>query len=134
LLLINTGFTLYDEKPLNIREDYDKKIISEIFIQLKDQKLLGREIYCNQVYSAYLLSIEKGIEIKCNYTRSDLEKSSKGSIFIYDYHYTFRPGYGGDTRLKDFTQNPDFKALTAYRFPDRIISFAIFEKINYFKE
>jgi hypothetical protein len=134
ILTLGIGFTILSEKPIRKDEDYDKKILSDIFTNLERNNLLDRKIFCNQIYFSYLLFQKSGNENNINYTKSNLAKASAGSIFIYDYHYTFRPGYGGDTRLKDFTQNSDFKAITAYRFPDRIISFAVFEKINYFKD
>jgi hypothetical protein len=59
-----------------------------------------------------------------------LEDAPKGSLIIWDSHYSYRPEYKNDTKLEYLQNNPDFKFITQFTSTDMRFAAFIFEKIE----
>jgi hypothetical protein len=59
-----------------------------------------------------------------------LSEAPKGSIIIWDSHYSYRPEYSNDTKLDYLQSNPDFKPINQFISSDKRFAAFIFEKIN----
>jgi len=57
-----------------------------------------------------------------------LDESLKGTIVIWDSHYSYRPEYKNDTKLEYLQNNPNYKLLNQFMSQDRRFAAFIFEK------
>ena len=57
-----------------------------------------------------------------------LEEAPKGTIIIWDSHYSYRPEYKNDTKLDYLQNNKNFKLLNQIESTDRRFAAFIFEK------
>ncbi len=126
--LLSVGYTFYTEKP----------------------KQQGPEnITVNQMADWYKSNVDKSTQVLYNHslilfygdifgeqkkkftilTKKSLEEAPKGTIIVWDSHYSYRPEYKYDTPLEFLQNNPNYKLLNQFMSSDKRFGAFIFEKI-----
>ena len=58
-----------------------------------------------------------------------LDEAPKGSIILWDSHYSYRPEYKNDTKLEILQNNPNYKLVNQFVSTDKRFALYIFEKL-----
>jgi hypothetical protein len=126
-ILLTIGFTFYTEKP---KQQSPENVTIE---QISDW--YNKDINKTQpvLYNHSLILFYGNIfgEDKNRFeilNMKSLDESLKGTIVIWDSHYSYRPEYKNDTKLEYLQNNPNYKLLNQFMSQDRRFAAFIFEK------
>jgi hypothetical protein len=122
------GYTFYSEKPKQQGpENISVSKIAEWYKQNADKSmpvlynhsliLFYGDVYGEQKKNFKMLNMKA------------LEEAPKGTIVIWDSHYSYRPEYKNDTKLEFLQNNTNYKLLNQLVSSDRRFGAFIFEKL-----
>ena len=126
--ILSIGYTFYTEKPKQQGpENIAVKQLAEWYSSNTDK---SQQV----LYNHSLVLFYAGIfgEQKKNFkilNMKSLAEAPKGSIVIWDSHYSYRPEYKNDTQLEELQNNPNYKLLNQVGSTDRRFVAFIFEKL-----
>lgn len=126
--VIAIGFTFLTEKPK--QQTPENTAINNIAEWYKQNKNNSPEVLYNHSLIIFYGNIT-GTE-KQNFkilNMKSLEEAPKGSLVVWDSHYSYRPEYKNDTQLEFLEKNPNYKLLTQFASSDRRFAAFIFEKL-----
>jgi hypothetical protein len=126
-LLLTAGYTIYSEKPKQQSpENITVNQISEWYSNNADKS--SPVLYNHSLILFYgnIFGEDKN-RFKILNMKS-LEETPKGSIVVWDSHYSYRPEYKNDTKLEYLQNNPNYKLLNQFMSQDRRFAAFIFEK------
>ena len=128
IILLTIGFTLYSEKPkqqspeniaVNQIADWYTKEVNKSQLVLYNHSLV--------LFYGNIFGEDKNRFKILN--MNSLEESPKGTIVMWDSHYSYRPEYKNDTKLEYLQNNPNYKLLNQFMSQDRRFAAFIFEKL-----
>jgi hypothetical protein len=127
-VILTVGFTLFTEKPK--QQSPENETLSEMAEWFnKDGKNPPEVLYNHSLILFYgnIFGAERD-KFKILNMKS-LEEAPKGTLIIWDSHYSYRPEYKNDTKLEYLQNNPNFKLINQFMSPDRRFAAFIFEKL-----
>ncbi len=126
-LILTVGFTFLTEKPkeqspentaLNqVAESYNGSFKNTPEVLYNHSLILFYgNIYGEQKFKFKILNLKS------------LEEAPKGTLVIWDSHYSFRPEYKNDCKLETLQNNPNFKPVNQFISSDKRFAAYLFEK------
>jgi hypothetical protein len=110
ILILTIGFTFYTEKPK--QQSPENTTVEHIAEWYKSTAVKPEEVLYDHsliLFYANIYGSEKNTFKILN--MKSLSEAPKGSIIIWDSHYSYRPEYSNDTKLDYLQSNPDFKPI-----------------------
>ncbi|RPI14087.1 MAG: hypothetical protein EHM58_17220 [Ignavibacteriae bacterium] len=126
--IVTIGYTFISEKPK--QQTPENIAVNNIADWYKQNKNNSPEVLYNHSLVLFYGDIT-GPE-KQNFkilNMKSLEEAPKGSLVLWDSHYSFRPEYKNDTKLEFLQNNPNYKLLNQISSADRRFAAFIFEKL-----
>ncbi|MBZ0204392.1 MAG: hypothetical protein K8I03_15365 [Ignavibacteria bacterium] len=127
-ILLSVGYTFYTEKPK--QQGPENITVNQMADWYKSNADKSTQVLYN--HSLILFYGDIFGEQKKKFTiltKKSLEESPKGTIVIWDSHYSYRPEYKYDTQLELLQNNPNFKLLNQFMSSDKRFGAFIFEKL-----
>ncbi len=126
--VISIGFTLYTEKPK--QQSPENIVLTEIADWYNKDVNKSQEVLYNHSLILFYGNVfgEERNKFKILNMKS-LEEAPKGTIVVWDSHYSYRPEYKNDTKLEYLQNNPNYKLLNQFMSPDRRFAAFIYEKL-----
>jgi len=127
-ILLTLGYTFYTEKPKQQGpENIAVSQLAEWYSQNTDRT---KQVLYNHSLILFYAGVfgEQKKNFKILNTKS-LEESQKGTIIIWDSHYSYRPEYKNDTQLEMLQNNQSYKLLNQFMSSDKRFAAFIFEKL-----
>lgn len=127
-ILLMFGFTFYSEKPKE--QSPENSIVKQVadFYE-SNYKNAPEVLYDHSLVLFYgNISGQEKTKFKILNIKS-LDEAPKGSLILWDSHYSFRPEYKNDTKLENLQNNPNFKLVNQFVSTDKRFAVYIFEKL-----
>lgn len=122
------GYTFYSEKPK--QQGPENISVSQIADWYRKNTDKSKPVLYN--HSLVLFYGDVYGEQKKNFKMlnlKSLEEAPKGTIIIWDSHYSYRPEYKNDTKLEFLQNNTNYKLLNQFVSSDKRFGAFIFEKL-----
>jgi hypothetical protein len=128
-IVLMIGFTIYSERPK--QQSPENIIVNQVAELYENNYKNAPEILYDHSLILFYGNVfgEEKSKFKLLNMKS-LEEAPKGSLVIWDSHYSYRPEYKNDTKLETLQNNPNYKALNQLISSDRRFAVYIFEKIK----
>jgi hypothetical protein len=129
VLVIGIAFTIIDEKPIML--DPERKCLETAAGWIKKNNYGDRDILCNHIYFYKTMGAIYGEDQKIKpLSFESLKEAPKGTIIIWESHYSYFPIYGAKVPSKYIEANPNFKLISFIVSSDKSFKAGLFEKIN----
>lgn len=126
-ILLTIGYTFYTEKPK--QQSPENITLNKIAEWYEVNANNAPEVlYDHSLILFYGNIFGKEREKFKILNMKSLEEAPKGTIVIWDSHYSYRPEYKNDTKLEYLQNNRSFKLLSQFESTDRRFAAFIFEK------
>jgi len=127
-VILIMGFTFYTEKPK--QQSPENMALDQMAEWYNRDANKSPEVLYNHSLLLFYGNIfgEEKNKFRILNMKS-LEEAPKGSIIIWDSHYSYRPEYKNDTKLEYLQNNPNYKLINQFMSPDRRFAAFVFEKL-----
>lgn len=127
-IFLTIGYTFYTEKPK--QQGPENITVSQIADWYKTNVDKSNNVLYNHSLILFYGNIFGEQKKKFTIlTKKSLEESPKGTIVVWDSHYSYRPEYKYDTQLEFLQNNPNYKLLNQFMSSDKRFGAFIFEKL-----
>lgn len=128
VIVVSIGYTFMTEKPK--QESPENKYVAQIAGWYNQTANKDAEVLYNHSLIFFYGDIfgEQKKHFKVLNHKS-LNEAPKGTIVIWDSHYSFRPEYKNDVQVNSLQDSTKFKPLTQLVSPDKRFGVFIFEKL-----
>jgi hypothetical protein len=128
VFLITAGYTFLTEKPK--QEGTENISVNKIAEWYKQNSNSSSEVLYNHSLILFYANIYGRDKDKFKILNmKSLEEAPKGSIIIWDSHYSYRPEYKNDTKLESLQDKAKYKLLNQVSSTDGRFTSFIFEKL-----
>lgn len=128
IIILSLGYTLITEKPKQQSpENITLDKIAEWYENNADNS--PEVLYDHSLILFYGNIFGKEKEKFKILNMKTLKEAPKGTIIIWDSHYSYRPEYKNDTKLDYLENNTNFKLLNQFKSSDRRFAAFVFEKL-----
>lgn len=127
-IILCLGYTFYSEKPK--QQGTENISVSQVADWYRNNADKSSRVLYNHSLILFYGDVygEQKKQFSMLNMRS-LEEAPKGTIVIWDSHYSYRPEYKNDTKLEFLQNNPNYKLLNQFVSSDKRFGAFIFEKL-----
>jgi len=127
VIILTIGFTFYTEKPK--QQSPENTAVDQIAEWYKDNSGKYNEVLYDHSLILFYADIFGPQKEKFKLLNmKSLEEAPKGTLIIWDSHYSYRPEYKNDTKLEYLENNPEYKPVNKFISSDKRFAAFIFEK------
>jgi hypothetical protein len=127
-IIVAIGYTFYSEKPKQqTPENITVNNVAEWYSLNKNN---SPEVLYNHSLVLFYGDIVGGKKKNFKILNlKSLEEAPKGTLVLWDTHYSYRPEYKNDTKLDYLQNNSNYKLINQFASSDRRFATYIFEKL-----